>query len=65
MKLAKPYLFIPPQPVACNDACTFCTGGYKKLFLKLSKSGVTSIFLDLFAGPNAMQAPAVLDKVVG
>jgi hypothetical protein len=64
MKLADPYLFIPPIPIACIDACTFCTGGYKKLFPKLSKSGVTTIFLDLFVGPNAMQAQAVLDKAL-
>jgi hypothetical protein len=57
--LANPYLFIPALPVACNDTCTFCTRGYKKLFPKLAKSGVTSTFLDLFAGPNAMQALAV------
>ena len=64
MTLANPYLFVPARPVPCDVACTFCTGGYKKLFPKLDKSGVTSIVLDLFAGPNAMKVPAVLDKAL-
>ena len=64
MTLANPYLFVPARPVSCADACTFCTGGYKKLFPKLDKSGVTSIVLDLFVGPNAMKVPAVLDKAL-
>ena len=64
MKLANPYLFVPPRPVACDVACTFCTGGYKKLFPKLEKDGVTTIILDLFVGRNAMQVPPVLDKAL-
>jgi hypothetical protein len=64
MTLANPYLFLPARPVSCDEACTFCTGGYKKLFPKLDKSGVTSIVLDIFVGQNAMQVPAVLDKAL-
>jgi superfamily II DNA helicase RecQ len=62
IKMANPYLNDAPVPTPCMSACAYCLGSYKSLFPSIIKSGVETVILQLFTGPNFMKTPTILDK---
>jgi hypothetical protein len=62
MKMANPYLTASVPPPACFSACSYCLGMYDTLFPNLCKTGVTTVLLQLFTGPNFRKTPKYLTR---
>jgi hypothetical protein len=62
MKQSNPYVPMLGRPIACLDACAFCLGRYKTMFSSLFRSGIQSIFLQLYFGENPMKNRPTIDK---
>ena len=62
LKMSNPYLPALIVPTDCGHACSFCLGNYKTMFPRLVKSGVRTVFLQLFLGGDAIKSKPTLDK---
>jgi hypothetical protein len=61
MSLANPFSVPSIAPTACGNACAYCAGTYDTLFPPLVKTGVQSVLLQVFLGPDSATT-AELDK---
>jgi superfamily II DNA helicase RecQ len=62
LKMSNPYLPPTMVPTECGHACSHCLGNYKTMFPRLVKSGVRTVFLQLFLGSDAIKSRPTLDK---
>jgi hypothetical protein len=62
MRMSNPFFDIGELPPPCENACTYCLGKYDKMFPKLVMSGVRTVLLQLFVGPQAMAGRPSIEK---
>jgi superfamily II DNA helicase RecQ len=62
VKQSNPYVPLSRHPVACLDACAYCLGRYKTMFPTLIRSGVQTVFLQLYFGEHPMKNRPTIDK---